>query len=284
MIASMTGYSLYESDGFTWEIRSVNGRGLEISLHLPKRFSDLEPDLRASMRSRLRRGNVQVWLDIDSSEHGHENEIHFEHLDQLVQMENIVANRYPDLKRPSTFDLLKWPGVLAKHNSRPDQEERDTARKSFERALDEFQFHRHREGQGLVEAIVERLSLIARLVDQIEKHATDQVDLVRQRLDTRLERLNVSVDPARMEQEVALAANRADFSEELDRLSLHLKEFQACLSGSGPHGRRLDFLSQELLREVNTLGAKALIPECASLIVDLKMTVDQIREQVANIE
>ena len=284
MISSMTGYSRHESEGLTWEIRSVNGRGLEVSMHLPKILSDLEPDLRTAVRSRLSRGSVQVWLSIDASEPESVNEVNYESLNQLMDIEKVVANRYPDLGRPCTLDLLNWPGVLVTHNSRTDPKKLASIRRSFEKALDEFQLHRFREGSGLADVVSERLGLIAQLLSQIQEHAAKQVDQVRHRLVSKLERLNVAVDPSRMEQEVALSASRSDFAEELDRLSLHLREFRDCLSGEGPHGRRLSFLTQELLREVNTLGAKAILPECATMIVDLKLNIDQIREQVANIE
>jgi uncharacterized protein (TIGR00255 family) len=154
----------------------------------------------------------------------------------------------------------------------------------FDEALDAFIKARSREGQRLKTILEEQLALIAEHVDAIRPLADDLANQQRQRLLTRLAELEVSLDQDRLEQEVALLAQRADVREELDRLAIHVEEAKDLVASAGPHGRRLDFLSQELNREANTLGAKSIKTEGSQASVDLKVIIEQIREQVQNIE
>ena len=154
----------------------------------------------------------------------------------------------------------------------------------FESALADLIAHRQREGDALRETLYGRLDAIDALVDQIRRHSLSVSRHVAQRLQQRLAELETSVDPDRLEQEVALLASRGDIAEELDRLRIHVEEARTALRGPGPHGRRLDFLTQELNREANTVGAKSVQAEISQRAVDLKVVIEQIREQVQNLE
>ena len=283
-VSSMTGFARLADGRVSWELRSVNGRGLEINVLLPRLLSDLEPEVRTVMRSELIRGNIHASLEVVSEDASRSMDVDLDAVAKLAEAERLVAAQAPELRRMSTADLLNWPGVLARESNSDTSELRCHALRTLQRTVKELRLHRLREGKGLASTIYQRLDAICSLVSSIQEQSENQSELVRTRLVARLERLNVSVDSGRIEQEVALFASKADVSEELDRLDLHVAEFRECMAGSPPHGKRLGFLTQELQREANTLGAKVAVSECASLVVDLKMAIDQIREQAANLE
>ena len=256
-----------------------------MSVNLPRRLSNIEPEVRKVLRANLVRGSVQAHLELESEHAVGSMEVDSDAVAALAAVESLVAAQAPYLQRMSTADLLNWPGVVLSAEPSADANElKCLALRTLKKAVSELQHHRFREGQGLAAAISGRLDAVHSLLRAIRAQAQDQSEFVRNRLAARVKSLSASVDPARIEQEVALVASRADICEELDRLDLHLAEFRKCLSGPPPHGKRLGFLVQELQREASTVGAKILVPDCAPQVVDLKLAVDQIREQAANLE
>jgi uncharacterized protein (TIGR00255 family) len=205
-------------------------------------------------------------------------------LEQVVALIQQVRRELPDLAAPSAIDVLRWPGVLSGAVDPAGSALAEAATDLFEEALTELIGHRAREGAQLAEGISARLDDIDRLVAEVKRHTSQAAEQVQHRLRQRLEDLRTTVDPGRLEQEVALLAQRADVAEELDRLAIHVEEIRTSLRGPGPHGRRLDFLTQELNREANTLGSKSVLAQVSQRTVDLKVVIEQIREQVQNLE
>jgi uncharacterized protein (TIGR00255 family) len=182
------------------------------------------------------------------------------------------------------MDVLRWPGVIGEDENYDEDALAATVTDLFEEALSELMAHRRREGEQLAAALSARLDEIDTVVADVKGRTASIAHQMQSRLQARLDDLRVQVDPVRLEQEVALLAQRADVAEELDRLSIHVEEARSILRAPGPHGRRLDFLTQELNREANTLGAKATMVESTQRSVDLKVIIEQIREQVQNVE
>jgi uncharacterized protein (TIGR00255 family) len=187
------------------------------------------------------------------------------------------------VEAPDALDLLRWPGVLVdRGNDSPAL--REAAAAAFADALAALERERCREGAALEALIASRLDEIESLARAIAERVAGLADVVRSRLIARIEELSANLDRARLEQEVALLVQRGDVAEELDRLRIHVATTRADLARDGPHGRRLDFVMQELNREANTIASKATLPEVTRDVVDLKVLIEQIREQVQNIE
>jgi uncharacterized protein (TIGR00255 family) len=182
------------------------------------------------------------------------------------------------------MELLRWPGIIGDNTSTDDARTMEAVEDLFEEALSQLLEHRQREGAQLSLSVAARLDEIDNAVRQVKSLTTSIAHQIQGKLAARLQDLQVQVDNTRLEQEVALLAQRADVAEELDRLAIHVEEARSILRGPGPHGRRLDFLTQELNREANTLGAKSVLPATSQKSVDLKVAIEQIREQVQNIE
>ncbi len=285
MILSMTAFAKFESASLVWEIRSVNSRYLEVDFRLPAGIREIEPALRGHLRDVLSRGKVDATLRLTKSAVAAAPEINRARLAALLDVLDDVRNAAPGTGQPDPLELLRWPGVVE-----PDGESADDALKiealtGFEHALRRLAEHRGAEGGKLDALLREKLSALEAMVADIRTLAASFAPMVRDRLIGRLRELDaVQVDSSRLEQEVALLAQKADIAEELDRLAMHAQACRDCLAAGGPQGRRLDFLMQELNRESNTLTAKAITSECAQRAVELKVVVDQMREQVQNIE
>jgi uncharacterized protein (TIGR00255 family) len=286
MIHSMTAFARVdlptEWGALQWEIRSVNHRYLETSFRLPEQLRDLEFPLREVLRKNLKRGKVDCRLAISSAEAAHA-EINRPALLQLLATVEQLRRDAPETHNPNALDLLRWPGVLTEDRPDPDAL-KAFATQAFADALDQLIAHRSREGENLATVIRERLREVDRIVAELSVITRRASDELRQRLAARLAELTTSVDPDRLEQEVALLAQRADVGEELDRLAIHVKEAHGNLAEPGPHGRRLDFLMQEFNREANTLASKAVQIDASQHAIDLKVLIEQIREQVQNVE
>ncbi len=287
MIHSMTAFARsqghHERYQLVWELRSVNHRYLETQFRVPDLFRLLEPKLRDSVRSQLKRGKVDATLRVDRAAAVGAFEINRPLLQQLLATLEQVRRDAPDISSVSALELMKWPGVL-QDQGEPDEELLAEAMNLFEQALAELIAHRHREGEALGAVLLSRLDDIAEQVNSVRSIAATIPSTMQTRLQTRLEDLSANLDPARLEAEVALLAQKADIAEELDRLTIHVDEARSAMRGDGPHGRRLDFLTQELNREATTLGAKSVLPQTSQRAVDLKVIIEQIREQVQNIE
>ncbi len=285
MILSMTAFAKFESASLVWEIRSVNSRYLEVDFRLPAGIREIEPALRGHLRDVLSRGKVDATLRLTKSAVASVPEINRAHLVALLDVLDDVRNAAPGIGQPDPLELLRWPGVFE-----PDGESADDALKAealtgFEYALRRLVEHRGTEGGKLDALLREKLSALEAMVADIRTLAVSFAPMVRDRLIGRIRELDaVHVDSGRLEQEVALLAQKADIAEELDRLVMHAQACRDCLGAGGPQGRRLDFLMQELNRESNTLTAKAITSECAQRAVELKVVVDQMREQVQNVE
>lgn len=265
------------------ELRSVNHRYLEPQFRLPEALRATEPLLRELLRNHLKRGKVDVTLKLELAPASQALQLNNTLLTQLVGAAKDVQDQVPDATAPSALDLLRWPGML--EESHVDQElATQSATELFEVALERLINARASEGHRLQALLLQQLTTVEGIVDDVRPQSENIMRLQQQRLHLRLQELEIKADPARLEQEVALLAQRSDIREELDRLMIHVAEARKLINEPGPHGRRLDFLSQELNREANTLGAKATQTDVSQKAIDLKVVIEQIREQVQNVE
>jgi len=266
-----------------WELKSVNHRFLETSFRMPEALRIIEHPLREHLRKRLSRGKVECNLRIEAIEATDAMALNQEKLDALIVAIEHVRQHTANTAPVDPLDLLRWPGVMATTIGTHENLQAGVS-DLFDKALDDLILARAREGDQLTLAIEQRLDQIDHLLQTL-KPMTDHLALnQKNKLQDRLAHLKITLDSSRLEQEVALLAQRADVAEELDRLVIHVEEARNHLAGKGPHGRRLDFLTQELNREANTLGAKSVAPEQSQRAVDLKVLIEQIREQVQNVE
>ena len=281
MVASMTAFGRAGGDLVDWEIRSVNHRYLELGFRLPEPLRGLERRLRELVSKRVRRGKVDATLRLAEGEIA--PQVNFEAVEHLLDAALAIREKSTvALGAVSPLELLRFPGVLTTDGDLDAI--RTAALERFKAALDDLIQHREREGAGLADALRERLAEVERTVDRLRTLIEGHADHMRDRLHERVAALAIKVDEARLEQEIALLLQKADVAEEVDRLAIHVAEARASLAGSEPCGRRLDFLMQEFSREANTLAAKSILPEAARLAVDLKVVVEQMREQVQNVE
>jgi uncharacterized protein (TIGR00255 family) len=287
MIYSMTAFARVDVPlglgSLQWELKSVNHRHLELQFRLPDAFRELESMLRERLRGALKRGKVDSTLRMPATAPAAPLEVDRRALARLAATLAEVRREVPGTGTVDPLDLLRWPGVLAEPAANVAAD-RQAVLDAFDTALQALQAHRGREGAMLGDLIHGKLNEIAQLVDGLRATTAATSTVQRDRLEARLAELTVSVDSERLEQEVALLASRADVTEELDRLDIHVAEARSNLAADGPHGRRLDFLLQELNREANTLASKSIMADVAQRAVDLKVLIEQIREQAQNIE
>lgn len=287
MIRSMTAFARTDGhlDGvdLAWEIRSVNHRYLEISPRLPEAVRTLEGIVRERCRSRLARGKLDLTLRYQEDEADPNLELN----EALVKRISEAARRVGDLvMHPGQIDpleVLRFPGVLK--TTRVDPEAlQNKAVELLDEALDSLLATREREGEQLAKLVLDRLTLIGEQVVIVRAALPRIRDHLRERLRQRVEDVLETADNDRLEQEVVLAAQKMDVDEELDRLEAHVKEVRRVVEKGGQAGRRLDFLMQELNREANTLASKSIDAETTAAAVELKVLIEQMREQVQNIE
>lgn len=281
MVASMTAFGRAAFESLDWEIKSVNHRYLELVFRLPEPLRDLERELRERTAASLARGKVEAFLRV-AEQAAPAPRLNAETLRNLLRTVDQVRD-LTDAAPPDPLNIMRWPGVLA-----DDVADlaglKAAAMAGFDAALADLVSHRRDEGAKLKTVIEEKLAAVGDLAATVRDLAATQSESARQRIQQRLDRLSVRVDSDRLAQEVALLAQKADVAEELDRLDIHVAEARKSLAEGEPCGRRLDFLMQELGREANTLAAKAVLPQASRLAVDLKVLVEQMREQVQNIE
>lgn len=286
-LSSMTAFAQASAtnNGYqmSCELRSVNHRYLEPQFRLPEALRATEPLLRELLRNHLKRGKVDVTLKLELAPASQALQLNNTLLTHLVGAAKDVQDQVPDATAPSALDLLRWPGML--EESHVDQKlATQSATELFEVALERLINARASEGHRLQALLLQQLTTVEGIVDDVRPQSENIMRLQQQRLHLRLQELEIKADPARLEQEVALLAQRSDIREELDRLMIHVAEARKLINEPGPHGRRLDFLSQELNREANTLGAKATQTDVSQKAIDLKVVIEQIREQVQNVE
>ncbi|WP_319381113.1 YicC/YloC family endoribonuclease [Thiomicrorhabdus sp.] len=268
---------------YSWELRSVNQRYLEIYCKLPETLRALESDIRSRLKERFQRGKIEVYLNLDGS--ALTRNIHLNH-SQLNEINRIVTQLRADnlnIAQVNPLELLKWPGVLQEEDSVSDSLSEQLLN-SLENAIQLLDQHRHREGSELQRVIEEKLDALQHLVTELTPLIPGIIERHTDKLKHKIEQLCSNFDENRFYQEVAILAQKADIQEELDRLQAHMKEVRLTLKSDQAIGRRLDFLMQELNREANTLGSKSIDPQISQTGVEIKVLIEQMREQVQNIE
>ena len=287
MVHSMTAFARVERAGsqgtLSWELRSVNHRYLEPHLRLPEALRDLEGAVREGLRQGLSRGKVECTLRLCEESSGKPLQVDRERAAQLVAAAETVAGLINQPAPLNPLEVLAWPGVLVADAADP-QALNAEALALFDEALAELKAGRQREGQELARLIDERLEAMTHEVATLRALVPQMLAAQRQRILDRFADMQADLEPQRLEQEMVLLAQKSDVAEELDRLSTHVTEVRRVLKSSGAAGRRLDFLMQELNREANTLGSKAFDPRSTQAAVNLKVLIEQMREQVQNIE
>ena len=286
MIRSMTAYAGGER-ATPWgtlgcELRSVNHRFLEIGTRLSDEVRGFEPALRERIAARVSRGKLDLTLRLRAPEGASELAVDEALLDRLGELATRIDARFPRLRVGFT-ELLQWPGVLRAQHADPEALQAE-ALALLDEVLDGVVAAREREGRKLAEVIGERVDGVARIVGEVRAMVPAIREGQRIKLQARLAELAQPVDPGRFEQELVLGLQKLDVDEELDRLGSHVDEARRVLGQGGPAGRRLDFLLQEFNREANTLGSKSVDGRTSAASVELKVLIDQIREQIQNIE
>lgn len=286
MAISMTAFSRQSSQSnggaLVWELRTVNHRFLDISIRLPDSLRALEPAVREELRERLQRGKVEAVLRIISEPRPERLNLNETLVKQLAETSEKVRQHFPQMQT-DFFSLLAWPGVM---ETEAAQQEVLTSEvlQSLRRALDDLVQMRQREGAQIRTYIQERLDAISALTAQVTQQIPELLAAERERMVGRIAELDIQLDEQRLAQEMAIIIQKTDISEELQRLDSHCQAMTAALSEPGALGRRLDFLSQELHREANTLSSKALSVSLTHASIEMRVLIEQIREQVQNIE
>lgn len=268
----------------SWEIRSVNHRFLDVSIRLPEQLRMIEESIREQVNTRLARGKVECCLrfQIDRNQPG-TMAINEKLVDRLTEMANYLEKRLHESSSLSVTDILNWPGVITDEGI--DYEALAvTAVELLDSSLNDLVAHRKREGERLAAMVHERLVQIGEQVNLVKAILPEIIAGFKERLEGRLSELKESLEPGRLEQEITLFANKADIAEELDRLESHITETAHALATDKPVGRRLDFLMQEMNREANTMGSKSSDIRITNASIELKVLIEQIREQIQNIE
>jgi TIGR00255 family protein len=266
-----------------WEIRSVNQRFLETYFRLPEVFRHLEMGLRERLRNSLTRGKVECSLRVELAQASNNkialnNDYAEQVIASLKTLQSIAGEGEINL-----VDVLRYPGVVDAQSQDLDQITQDLLA-GFEQILADFIAMRGREGENLQAIIQQRLDSIAEIAQRVQQQMPEVLQWQKDRLQQRFEELNLQLDPQRLEQEMVLTAQRVDVAEELDRLQLHVKETSSILKKGGAVGRKLDFMMQELNRESNTLASKSINADITNSAVELKVLIEQMREQIQNLE
>jgi uncharacterized protein (TIGR00255 family) len=287
MIRSMTAYASAEATGpagtLSCELRTVNHRYLELSPRLPDELRSFESLLRERIAAKLSRGKLDITVRVRGNEsHGDTLQINGALVSKLAELALDMQARFPQMRVELT-ELLRFPGVM--QQAEVDPEAQQTALfEVLDRALDALTATREREGEKLGEILRDKLDGIERVVADVRTWMPEIRAALRIRLESRLADIKQPIEPGRLEQELVLQITRTDVDEELDRLSTHIGETRRVLGLKEPVGRRLDFLMQEFNREANTLGSKSVDARSTNAAVELKVLIEQMREQVQNIE
>jgi len=290
----MTGFA--RSDGslsgtrWAWELRSVNGKGLDIRLRLPPGHDGVEPRARELFAARLSRGNLQATLTVDADSTAQRIKINESVLDEVVRAMERIGGRL-QVQPPTLDGILSIRGVVEVADAEPDEAARaafdDAVLTGLDAALSGLIVMRAREGTALGNVLTLRIDEIERLVREAEESPARAPETIRERLAEQIALLldaAPALDPDRLHQEAVLLAAKADIREEIDRLNAHIAAARTLLADGGPVGRRLDFLAQEFNREVNTLCAKSNDRALTATGLAMKAVVDQLREQIQNLE
>ena len=288
MIHSMTGYAVQTRDlgrvALHLELRSVNSRYLDLAFRINDDLRQAEPMLREAITAKLRRGKVECRFNLQAKDNAARDiSINGMVLGQLKAAQAAIQAELPQAAPLSVVEVLRWPGILADDSVTFEAMQPDIAA-TIAVALDELIATRRREGDKLAEMIRGRIAHMRQLVATVQPRVPALVAEYQEKLATRLRDAAATLDDDRIRLEVGLFAQRVDVAEELSRLSTHLDEVERILKVGGSAGKRLDFLMQELNREANTLGSKAMAADMTAIAVELKLAIEQMREQVQNIE
>jgi uncharacterized protein (TIGR00255 family) len=267
-----------------WEIRSVNQRYLETYFRLPEQFRSLEPVLRERFRQRLARGKVECHLRYEANPSAKgELTINTTLATQVINAANQVMELTGEASRINPFQVMQWPGVMETPEQDFDVINKELM-EEFDLAITEFIDARGREGENMKALITQRLDMISSEATKVRTLMPEIIEWQRARLTSKFEDAKVELDPTRIEQELIMMAQKSDVAEELDRLDSHVKETKNILKKGGACGRKLDFMMQEFNRESNTLASKSINTEVTATGVELKVLIEQMREQIQNIE
>ncbi|MBN8442106.1 MAG: YicC family protein [Thauera sp.] len=288
MVHSMTGFAVQNRDlgsvTLHLELRSVNSRYLDLSFRVVEDLRQAEPAIRERITARLTRGKVECRLNLQSNDAAPRSlAINGALIAQLADAQAAVRERMPDARPLSVSDVLRWPGMLA-DDSLAFEQMQPVIAELIDTALGELIATRRREGDKLADMIRERVARMRELVATAAPRMPLVVAEYQDRLTARLREAVAALDEDRIRQEVALYAQRIDVAEELTRLTTHLDEVERILKAGGSAGKRLDFLMQELNREANTLASKSPATDITGIAMEMKVLIEQIREQVQNIE
>ncbi|TYL49220.1 YicC/YloC family endoribonuclease [Marinomonas sp. IMCC 4694] len=288
MTASMTAFSRQEAvfdwGTISWEIRSVNQRYLEPSFRLPENFRELEFTFRDVLRKKLNRGKLECQLRFQTVDKAATSlNINPDNAQALAHAIDSLGVWFKDLDPANPIDILKWPGILSEEGTDFDMMKKAVV-ELFNQGVEELIQVRLREGAELKNIIEQRLDAIDAIVVEVQANLPNIIAAQKQNLLDKLAAAKVDLDPMRVEAEIVMLAQKADVAEELDRLATHTKEVRRQMQQKGPIGRRLDFLMQELNREANTLSSKSIVVETTQSAVELKVLIEQMREQIQNIE
>ncbi|MBV1950873.1 MAG: YicC family protein [Cycloclasticus sp.] len=288
MIRSMTSFASCEAEigSYTiiWEVRSVNHRYLDVSSRLPEAFRAIEPLVREAVSKHLKRGKIECNLSYKKDKQGEQAiEINEERLNQLLNAASKIETGMNHFQAISPLDILRWPGIQAefKEDMEPIHQ---AAIELLNDALKQLIESREREGANITDMVTSRCELIHEQMVLAKQRLPEVQRLLREKLEKKIDDLLAEPEQARLEQELVYFLQKMDVEEELDRLDSHVKEVRRILEQDEPVGRRLDFLMQELNREANTLGSKSADLQTTNVSVELKVLIEQMREQIQNIE
>ena len=287
MILSMTGYATasaeLDSGSLTLELRAVNHRYLDIQLRMPDELRSIESALREAIGAQLQRGKVECRINYAARGAQSGAALNRDLLQQLAAWSREVQNALPDARPLNVADVLRWNGVLETPSASAD-ELRAALLGLLQEVLQEFSASRAREGEKLKDFLLQRVEKIEALRSAVMPHVPAAIAAYEQKLITRLREAMQSAEDERVRQEITLFASKIDVDEELSRLSSHLGEMRRILAQGGAVGKRLDFLMQELNREANTLGSKSVDAEVSRSAMEMKILIEQMREQIQNLE
>ena len=288
MVLSMTGFGRtdFEKDSVTGflEIRSLNHRHLDISVKLPETLRPFEKTARELIKARVNRGKIDCYLNFETKKKPEESlEIDDSILRKIAAINTRLNREFKRDLEINLIDLMKWPGFISARDISFEGNE-EVLTELFNNTLENLLSTRKSEGQSIKKALEEKLESFEKSFSLIVDLTPKNLEEARNRLHSRLKQLNEDIDHTRVEQEVIILIQKLDISEELDRIESHVKEMKKVLFRKEPIGRRLDFILQELARETNTLGAKSNNMEISAATIEMKVLLEQLREQVQNIE
>ena len=283
MTYSMTAFAQVSADDISWEIRSVNQRYLDITFGMPESLRVLEAPLRAKAKSFVSRGKIDCTLRLNNDSALPALTLDEGLLTALTDLQSKIASISGTQPTRNALDLLRWPGIIKEPEQDVDSQ-CETAKTLFKDAMERLISMRATEGNELQRIIEEKLQQLAVRVSEVRSAMPAILAEHQQKIRNKLAELSTDADPFRLEQELVLLANKSDIAEELDRLDTHITEIRNTLTLDESIGRRLDFLMQELNRETNTLSSKALDTDTTLTTVDMKVLIEQMREQIQNIE